>query len=63
VPKVVLFLGAGFSQPFGIPTMGEFRFAARDSKRITGEEKALLDEVFQELAQANAFLQSSRNNL
>lgn len=61
--RLVLFLGAGFSQPFGLPTMEAFRFFAHDSKRISDQDKGLLDEVFQRLAQANNILRSSRNNL
>jgi SIR2-like protein len=61
--KLVLFLGAGFSRPYGLPTMTEFLAASQDSTRVSGEEKQLVDELFLEARHANSFLQSDPTNL
>ena len=61
--RVVLFLGAGFSVPFGLPTMDQFFAAAESSKRISDEDKTFLNELRLESRQANSFLQSSPTNL
>ncbi len=61
--NVVLFLGAGFSRPFGQPTMQEFLEAARASTRITEEEKGLIDDLVLEARSANAYLDSSPTNI
>jgi hypothetical protein len=61
--RIVLFLGAGFSAPFGLPTMNEFFRVAEDSPRIDDAQKEFLRELRLEARHANAFLQSSPTNL
>ena len=43
--NVVLFLGAGFSKPFGLPVMDEFFEHAEASTQIEVSEKAFLREL------------------
>jgi hypothetical protein len=61
--RIVVFLGAGFSAPFGLPTMNDFFSAAEDSSRIKDPDKEFLRELRREARGANSFLQSSTTNL
>ncbi len=61
--KIVLFLGAGFSAPFGLPVMNAFIRSAHDRRRLNDQEKAFLDELVMEARRANSFLQTSPTNL
>ena len=61
--KVVFFLGAGFSAPFGQPVMNSFLEVARYSNRISPKEKEFLDALVLEARRANAMLESSSTNL
>ena len=61
--KIVLFLGAGFSAPFGLPVMDKFTRVAHDSGRLSKEDLEFLDELIREARSANAFLISSPTNL
>ncbi len=61
--KVTLFLGAGFSAPFGHPVMNEFLAFADETKHIDQGEKAFLGELVLEARRANSFLESSPTNL
>ena len=61
--KIVLFLGAGFSAPFGLPVMNSFIRSAQDSTRLSSDEKTFLDDLILEARRANSFLQTSPTNL
>ncbi|MCB9914686.1 MAG: SIR2 family protein [Planctomycetes bacterium] len=61
--KLVLFLGAGFSAPFGHPVMSGFRSAAEDSGTLSRDELSFLSELWERARNANAFLASSQFNL
>lgn len=59
----VLFAGAGFSAPFGLPVMRNFFDKALDSKLLSDSDKQLLDEVRRSARQANAVLQGDNADL
>lgn len=61
--SVVLFLGAGFSAPFGLPVMSNFLMRASRCKRLDTEDKELLNKLVLHARKSNAFLQSSPTNL
>jgi hypothetical protein len=61
--RIVLFLGAGFSKPFGLPVMNEFFSVARDSARLNDEELNLVRQLLLESRRANSFVESSPRNL
>jgi hypothetical protein len=61
--NIVLFLGAGFSRPFGLPTMNEFFSTAYDSDRIEEKDKLLLQRLVLEARSANSILESRPTNL
>lgn len=61
--NVTLFLGAGFSVPFGNPAMNEFFHITRESGRVDQGEIKFLDDLILEARKANSFLQSSSFNL
>lgn len=61
--KTVLFVGAGFSVPFGLPTMDSFLGFADASARLTKEDKQLIGLLILEARRANSFLESSPTNL
>jgi len=61
--NVVLFLGAGFSAPFGLPTMDQFLGEVARSDRITPEDKEFIGELVLEARRANSILESSPTNL
>ncbi len=61
--SLVLFLGAGFSVPFGLPTMDGFLDFADASTRLEGDDKSLLSQLILEARRANSFLESSPTNL
>ena len=61
--KVTYFLGAGFSVPINLPVMSNFFQFAEESKRLSEIEKAYLRDLIYQTRAANAFLQSSYNNI
>lgn len=61
--NITLFLGAGFSAAFGLPTMKEFLRYAQDSAKLSEDDKKLIDELRLHARRANSFLQSSPTNL
>lgn len=61
--KLVVFAGAGFSVPFGLPTMDAFLGFADASTRLDREDKELLGLLILEARRANSFLESSPTNL
>ena len=61
--NLVLFLGAGFSAPFGLPTMNQFLEEVARSDRITGEDKEFVGKLVLEARRANSILESSPTNL
>jgi hypothetical protein len=61
--RVVLFLGAGFSQPFGLPTMNRFLEVVASSNRLNQEDRDFVGRLVLEARQANSFLESSPQNL
>jgi hypothetical protein len=61
--NVVLFLGAGFSARFGLPTMDGFLYLVDRSDRINDAERQFVYELLKEARQANSFIQSSPTNL
>jgi len=61
--RLVLFLGAGFSAPFGHPVMRQFNSFAQDSNRISDEEKSYLSELLRATRRANGMLASEAANL
>jgi hypothetical protein len=61
--KLVIFAGAGFSAPFGLPVMNNFLGFADASDRLTEDDKALLGRLVLEARRANSFLESSPTNL
>jgi hypothetical protein len=61
--NIVLFLGAGFSAPFGLPTMNEFLYRAQASMRITDVQKGLINKLTIQAKNANSMLDSSPVNL
>lgn len=61
--KLVVFAGAGFSVPFGLPVMNGFLGFADASDRISADDKALLGRLVLEARRANSFLESSPTNL
>lgn len=61
--KLVVFAGAGFSVPFGYPTMDSFLTHADGSQRLSKEDKSLLGSLVLEARRANSFLESSPTNL
>ena len=60
--NIVLFLGAGFSHPFGLPVMNEFFDTARASSALSTDEKEFL-ETLQRRARNQSMLQISDDNL
>ena len=61
--NIVLFLGAGYSAPFGYPVMNQFTRYADSSSKLKPSEKELLRNIILEARKANSFLQSSPTNL
>lgn len=61
--NVTLFVGAGFSAPFGLPTMSNFFVHADDSERINDEDRALIRNIKRDAQMANSFFESSITNL
>lgn len=61
--KLVVFAGAGFSVPFGLPTMNSFLGFADASDRLSPDDKLLLGQLILEARRANSFLESSPTNL
>lgn len=61
--KMVFFLGAGFSAPYGHPTMKQFLEVAAASNRIKDEDKRFIEDLVLEALRANSILESSPTNL
>jgi hypothetical protein len=61
--KVVLFLGAGFSVPFGLPAMDSFLEFIDNKNCVTDDERRFVYELLIEAREANSFLESSPTNL
>jgi hypothetical protein len=61
--NIVLFLGAGFSAPFGLPTMNQFLEEVSRSDRITPEDREFIGQLVLEARRANSILESSPTNL
>lgn len=61
--RVVLFLGAGFSRAFDLPTMTEFFPAVAADPSFTSDQKALVQDVRQRARDAAAFISDSETNL
>ena len=61
--NLTYFLGAGFSAPFGHPTMDSFLGFADSCKRITNGDRDFLGRLVLEARRANSFLESSPTNL
>lgn len=61
--NIVLFLGAGFSAPFGQPVMNDFLRVAAGSNSITKPDKLFIEELRLEAGRANRILESSPTNL
>ena len=59
----VLFLGAGFSVPYGLPVMNSFMRHAQVSTRLTDDQKEQLGQLLLRARAANSFLTSSPTNL
>jgi hypothetical protein len=62
-PRVVLFLGAGFSAGFGHPVMAAFADAVRGHERVDADHERVLGELIKGARQANSFLQSDPKNI
>jgi hypothetical protein len=60
---LTLFLGAGFSAPFGHPVMDDFLSFADSNKRLTDDDRSFLGRLVLEARRANSFLESSPTNL
>lgn len=61
--RLVVFFGAGFSVPFGLPTMDSFLGFADGCARLDQDDRALLADLMLEARRANSFLESSPTNL
>ncbi len=61
--KIVLFLGAGFSKPFGFPVMLDFFTHADNSDLITVAEKDFLTGLRTETRGASSQLRTEDRNL
>lgn len=61
--KVVIFLGAGFSVPLGLPAMGSFLSFADSTDRISDDDRTFLAKLLLQARGANTFLESSPTNL
>lgn len=61
--NLTLFLGAGFSAPFGHPVMDTFLGFADSCERLTDDDRLFLGGLVLEARRANSFLESSPTNL
>lgn len=61
--NVVVFLGAGFSQPFDLPVMNEFFARARDTDAISDEDKRFLEELQRDAQAGASMLDETHINL
>ncbi len=61
--RVTLFLGAGFSAPFGHPVMDRFFDVVASNPRLSPQDQDLLATLILEARRANSFLESSPKNL
>lgn len=61
--KLVVFVGAGFSAPFGIPVMSAFSDKLRDEKFLSAPEQREFDNIQLTCDQMGALVGSSSRNL
>jgi hypothetical protein len=61
--KVVLLLGAGFSRPFGLPTMLEFFGQFRTDNRFGSEDQEFVETLQASANSGAGMLSAGRNNL
>ncbi len=61
--RCVLFLGAGFSAPFGLPVLKEFFEKALNSESLSQDDKEFLTSLRSRARSANAFLVGSNHDL
>jgi len=61
--KLTLFLGAGFSAPFGHPMMDNFLGFTDTCQRLSDDDRSFLAELVLEARRANSFLESSPTNI
>jgi SIR2-like domain len=61
--NLTLFLGAGFSAPFGHPTMDTFFAFADACDRLDKDDRSFLGRLILEARRANSFFESSPTNL
>lgn len=61
--KVTFFLGAGFSKAFGFPVMNDFFRHARESGRLTSDQKGALEELQLRARAVALMVGASDNNL
>ena len=61
--KLTLFLGAGFSAPFGHPVMESFLAFADTCRGIDDDDRAFLAKLVIDARRANSFLESSPTNI
>ncbi len=61
--RIVLFLGAGFSAPFGCPVMNNFSEFVENSTKISADDKEFYNSLVLDARKANSFLESSPRNL
>ncbi len=61
--KIVLFLGAGFSRPFGLPVMREFFDQVNSSDRIGADDKDFVRDLRQRARAGASMIQGSHDNL
>lgn len=59
----VLFLGAGFSRPFGLPVMGDFFRHVRGCEHVSQADRAWLEGLQQESRRAASMLEGPPTNL
>lgn len=62
--NLVLFLGAGFSKPFGLPTMTEFyQHALADASPLDGAQKNQVRQLRKRVRDTKSMLNGDENNL
>jgi len=62
--NLVLFLGAGFSKPFGLPTMtGFFDHALGDGSPLDGQERSLITDLRRQVRKTTSMLDADEGNL
>jgi|GEM_PF-1588862 len=61
--NIVLFLGAGFSAPFDLPTLNRFSEEVSTNSNLTDRDRALFRTLKLNVQRANSFLESTSTNL